>query len=99
MNTRWALTSLLAMTLLSEHAQAAMPAMPAMVADQPAAGVRLVSEMTKPKPVYRKSAPRGATFQGYPCSQTRKTGYVLHNGCWYPREVIRNGRLVVPQGN
>lgn len=96
MNTRWALTSLLAVTLLSEHAQAAMPA---MVSDQPAAAVRLVSETTKPKPVYRKSAPRGATFQGYPCSQTRKTGYVLHNGCWYPREVIRNGRLVVPQGN
>ncbi|MBW8319651.1 MAG: hypothetical protein K0M49_08765 [Arenimonas sp.] len=63
-----------------------------------AAAITLASDTTRPKPVYRKSAPRGATYQGYPCSQTRKTGYVLHNGCWYPREVIRNGRLVVPRG-
>ncbi len=96
MNIRWALTSLLAMTLLSPHAQAAMPTIPV---DAPAAAVQLVNDTTKPKPVYRKSAPRGATYQGYPCSQTRKTGYVLYNGCWYPRDVIRNGRVVVPQGN
>lgn len=96
MNIRWALTSLVAMTLLSPHARAAMPTMPV---DAPAVAVQLVNDTTKPKPVYRKSAPRGATYQGYPCSQTRKTGYVLYNGCWYPRDVIRNGRLVVPQGN
>lgn len=96
MKIGWAVTSLLAATFLSAHVQAGVPA-PASA--RPAAAVQLVNETTKPKPVYRKSAPRGATYQGYPCSQTRKTGYVLYNGCWYPREVIRNGRLVVPQGN
>lgn len=96
MKISWALTSLLAVTLVSSHAQAAMPA---LASHQPAVTLQLINETTKPKPVYRKSAPRGATYQGYPCSQTRKTGYVLYNGCWYPREVIRNGRLVVPQGN
>lgn len=95
MKISWALTSLLAVTLVSSHAQAAVPA-PSV---RPAAVVVPINETTKPKPVYRKSAPRGATYQGYPCSQTRKTGYVLYNGCWYPREVIRNGRLVMPQGN
>ncbi|MBW8301381.1 MAG: hypothetical protein K0M60_17430 [Hydrogenophaga sp.] len=73
--------------------------MPALVSYHPAAAVRLVSETSNPNPFYPMSGPGGATFQGYPCSHTRKTGYVLHNGCWYPREVIRNGRLVVPQGN
>ena len=91
-----ALASLLAVTLLSAHTHAGVLA---PTSARPAAAVLLVSEATKPKPAYRKSAPRGATYQGYPCSQTRKTGYVLYNGCWYPREVIRNGRLVVPQGN
>lgn len=96
MKINWALTCLLAMTLVASHAQAAMSV---RAPTRPVAAVQLVNETTKPKPVYRKSAPRGATYQGYPCSQTRKTGYVLYNGCWYPRDVIRNGRLVVPQGN
>ena len=95
MNIRWTLSSLVVMTFLSPQVQAAMPLAPV---EAPPATITLASDTVRPKPVYRKSAPRGATYQGYPCSQTRKTGYVLHNGCWYPREVIRNGRLVVPQG-
>lgn len=95
MNIRWTLSALAVVTLLSPQARAAMPLVPV---EARAAAITLASDTTRPKPVYRKSAPRGATYQGYPCSQTRKTGYVLYNGCWYPREVIRNGRLVVPRG-
>lgn len=95
MTIRWTLSSLLLLTLLSPQAPAAMPFIPV---DASAAIITLAGDTTRPKPAYRKSAPRGATYQGYACSQTRKTGYVLHNGCWYPREVIRNGRLIVPQG-
>lgn len=94
MNIKWALSSLLVLTFLSPQVEAAMPLIPV---DAPAASITLANDTPKPKPAYRKSAPRGATYQGYRCSQTRKTGYVLHNGCWYPRELIRNGRLVVPQ--
>ncbi|MBC7312992.1 MAG: hypothetical protein H5U11_10910 [Rhizobium sp.] len=91
---RWAISSLLILMPLSLPVEAAMLLIPV---DAPAASITLANDTPKPKPAYRKSAPRGATYQGYPCSQTRKTGYVLHNGCWYPRELIRNGRLIVPQ--
>lgn len=69
MNVRWALSSLAVMTLLLPQVHAAMPLVPV---ETRAAAITLASDTTKP--VYRKSAPRGATYQGYPCSQTRKTG-------------------------